>query len=180
VFTSIGGHRLGLVQHQVAAGLQRHLALQRARDLVLDAVQVEDRPRLRVFLDLRFHLRDEARGEALHAPEDLRVVDPHPLDARRQQVAQQPQRQVEVGVHQRARRAAPSLRMRPPPRASEEQHVGAQGVARRALGGGAHDPAAAAVRGDVLHDPAQARPLLLVLDARRHADAAAERQMDTR
>jgi hypothetical protein len=28
---------------QVAAGLQRHLLLQRALDLVLDAVQVEDR-----------------------------------------------------------------------------------------------------------------------------------------
>src|SRR5690606_2500359 len=34
-------HRLGLIEHDMAAGLQRHLAVQRAVDLVLDAVQIE-------------------------------------------------------------------------------------------------------------------------------------------
>src|SRR3546814_10631095 len=37
------GHRLGLVDDQVAAGLERDFLLQRALDLVLDAVQVEHR-----------------------------------------------------------------------------------------------------------------------------------------
>ena len=38
-----GGERLGLIDDQVAAARQRHLAAERARDLVLDAVGVEDR-----------------------------------------------------------------------------------------------------------------------------------------
>ena len=45
------GHRLGLVDDQVAAGLQRHFLFQRALDLVLDAVQIEDRPLAGVMLD---------------------------------------------------------------------------------------------------------------------------------
>ena len=44
-------HRLGLVEDQVAAGLQRHLAVERLLDLLLDAVQVEDRPVAVVQLD---------------------------------------------------------------------------------------------------------------------------------
>src|SRR3546814_10916057 len=46
-----GGHRFGLVEYQVTAGLQIDLALQRPRDVILDAVQIEDRCRARVQLD---------------------------------------------------------------------------------------------------------------------------------
>ena len=34
-----GGHRLGLIDDQVAAGLQRHLAIQGARQLLFHAMQ---------------------------------------------------------------------------------------------------------------------------------------------
>src|SRR5688500_17916338 len=37
-----GGHRLGLVDDQVPAGLEADTALQRLADFVLDAVQIED------------------------------------------------------------------------------------------------------------------------------------------
>ncbi len=59
-------HGLGLVEHDVAARLQRHLAVQRAADLVVDAVDVEDRPVLAVELDQRREMRHELLGEFLH------------------------------------------------------------------------------------------------------------------
>jgi hypothetical protein len=62
-----GGHRLGLVDHQVAAGLQRHLAIERLGDFLLDAVQVEQRARPAIQLHQRRALRQEGGGELLHA-----------------------------------------------------------------------------------------------------------------
>jgi hypothetical protein len=47
------GERLGLVDDQVTARLERHLALERTLDLLLDPVQVEDRPVAGVTLDAR-------------------------------------------------------------------------------------------------------------------------------
>jgi hypothetical protein len=46
-----GGHRLGLVDDQVAAGLEVDAAGQRLLDFVLDAVQVEQRPLAGVVLE---------------------------------------------------------------------------------------------------------------------------------
>ena len=53
------GHGLGLVDDQVAAGLERHLLLHRAQDLVLDAVQVEDGPLAGVVFDALGQRRHE-------------------------------------------------------------------------------------------------------------------------
>ena len=39
-----GGHRLGLVDDDVAAGLELHLAVERLLDLVLHPIEVEDGP----------------------------------------------------------------------------------------------------------------------------------------
>ena len=47
------GQRLGLVDDQVAAGLEIDAARQRLLDFVLDAVQVEQRPLARVMLEPR-------------------------------------------------------------------------------------------------------------------------------
>src|SRR5579864_4601638 len=38
-----GGHRLGLVDHQVSTGLQGHLAIERLGDLLFDPIEIEDR-----------------------------------------------------------------------------------------------------------------------------------------
>ena len=46
-----GGERLGLVDDQVAARLQRHAPRERPLDLVLDAVEIEQRALARVVLD---------------------------------------------------------------------------------------------------------------------------------
>src|SRR5262249_41236519 len=58
-----GGHRLGLVDHQVPAGFQWHLAVERLDDLLLDAVQIEDRSRAGIQLDAGRTLRHEGGRE---------------------------------------------------------------------------------------------------------------------
>ena len=75
------GHRLGLIDDQVAAGLERHLAIERLLDLLLDAVQIEDRPRLPIELDLGGTLGHEHAREIDHALVRIRTVDAHPSDA---------------------------------------------------------------------------------------------------
>src|SRR5690606_42011434 len=73
-------HRLGLIEDDMTAGLERHLTIERAIDLVLDVVEVEERTTLGVELDLRRHVRHEALGELLHALVLLGGVDAHALD----------------------------------------------------------------------------------------------------
>ena len=75
-----GGHRLGLVDDQVAAGLQVDAARQRLLDFVLDAVQVEQRPLAGVVVQARQHVRHVVARERLQLAEILARVD---QDARR-------------------------------------------------------------------------------------------------
>ena len=104
-----GGHRLGRVDHQVAAGLERHLALQGALDFVLDPVQVEDRPLAWVMFqaisDLWHELDDELRGFLEGFPR----VDTNLLDLRVYQVAQRAQGKAEVFINDRGRAAGLDL-----------------------------------------------------------------------
>ena len=71
------GHRLGLVDDQVAARLELDAARQRALDLGLDVVQVEQRPLAGVVLEARAHLRHVALGERGELLEVLARVDQH-------------------------------------------------------------------------------------------------------
>jgi len=100
-----GGHRLRLVDDQVAPGFQGNLALQRPPDLVLHAVEVEDRPLRLVELHLGLHLWDEAGREPLHPLVHVPAVDPDALDVRRQQVPEEPHRQGQILVDERPRLA---------------------------------------------------------------------------
>ncbi len=60
------GHRLRLVDHQMAAGLQRHLAIERLADLVLDPVKIEDRTRTLIKLNASRRVGHEGRRERDH------------------------------------------------------------------------------------------------------------------
>ena len=68
-------HRLGLVDDQVAAGLEIDAARERLLDLVLDAVQVEQRPLARVVLDPVDERRRVFAREFLHPHERLARID---------------------------------------------------------------------------------------------------------
>src|SRR5256884_1900847 len=97
-----GGHRLGLVDHQVAAGLQRHLAVERLGDLLLDAVQVEYRARAGVQFDDRRRLGHEGGGELLHTLVLARRIDQHAAHAAAELIAQHPQAEGQILVDHRA------------------------------------------------------------------------------
>ncbi len=70
------GHGFGLVDDEVAAGFELHLALQRALDLVLHVVEIEDGRLAGVVLQLVGQLGHVLLGEALELIEALARVDP--------------------------------------------------------------------------------------------------------
>ena len=104
-----GGHRLGLIDDQIAARFQRHLAVERLLDFLLDVVQLEHRPRLAVQFDARQRVRHERGGEFAHLAMRARLVDQHLVDVGPQQIAQHAQVQRQIGVHQVARLGAQAL-----------------------------------------------------------------------
>jgi hypothetical protein len=118
------GERLGLIDDQVAARGQRHLARQRAADLVLDAVGVEDRLVPLVELDVVDALGHEHLHEPHAGARTRRGVDDDLLDVVGEQIARGLEHEIELGVE--ARRGA--LR----PRASSRSRPrGARGSRRR-------------------------------------------------
>ena len=58
-----GGHRFGLIDDQIAAGLQFNLTLQGTLDLVFDIIEIEDRLTPGVVLQQAWHLRDIFSGK---------------------------------------------------------------------------------------------------------------------
>jgi hypothetical protein len=97
--------RLGLVDHDRAARLEPHFALQRLVDLGLHAVLVEDRERLGVQLHLPGQVRHDRLDELDHPVELVLVVDADRLVLLGQQVAQQLADQALLLVDERRRAA---------------------------------------------------------------------------
>ena len=151
----------------MAARFERRLALQRLLDLLLHAVQLEHAAQLAVQLDARQRLGHEGRGKLAHVAVRVRLVDDHTVDVRAQQIAQHPQVQRQVGVHQAARLGAQPPLAHHLPELSQVDHIGVQRLWGRVLGRGAHDVAGVAVLlREGLHRGAQALAFRLVLDAR--------------
>ncbi len=135
-------HRFGLVEDQVAAGLERHLAVERLLDLLLDAVQVEDRPVAVVQLDALGHVGHERARELQHALVRLRMVDAHLVHAARHYVAHHAHRQRQILVHEIAGPRGRRLLAQHRPELLQEHHVGSQCIGRRAFCSSTHDVAA--------------------------------------
>uniref|UniRef100_A0A7S4D5R6 Uncharacterized protein n=1 Tax=Heterosigma akashiwo TaxID=2829 RepID=A0A7S4D5R6_HETAK len=153
-----GRHRLGLVEHQRATGLQFHLARQRTGDLGVDIAQVEDRPLAAVVLQLGRGGRHEGLAElAQHLVLHARV-DADMAGALVGQVAQHALNQAEILVQQAGRRRGEGLLADLLPGLAQIGDVGGEFVVARVLGIGAQDEAAAAA-------------LLLGADERLHAGA---------
>src|SRR5690554_2352942 len=104
-----GGHRLGLVDDQIAPRLEHHLALQGLVDLVLDAVEVEHRAFTRIVLQHAFHPRHQFLDKLLDLLEGLPGIDADLLDARIDQIAQGAQRQRQILIEDGGRRRAVDL-----------------------------------------------------------------------
>src|SRR5205823_6407710 len=173
-----GGHRFGLVDHQVAAGLQRHLAIERLGDLLLDAVEVEYQPRAGVQFDERRRPGHEGGGELLHTLVLARRIDQHAAHAAAELIAQHPQAQRQVLVYHRAGRHLAGTRAHVIPQLGEIGHDLAPGLGSGPLRCRAHDVTAARAGGQQLRQHRlQSRAFGLVLDARRHPDRLTARQV---
>ncbi|MNE06608.1 hypothetical protein D3C80_992020 [compost metagenome] len=176
-----GGHRFGRVDHQVAAGLERHLTVQRPLDLVFDAIQVEDRPFARVVFeavgDFRHQFADELRGLLEGFPR----VDADLLDLRVDQVAQGTQGQAKVFVNDRGRAAGLDLGADLLPQAAQITDVLQDLLGTRAFGGGAQDETTGILDVFAFHAVAdhllEAVSLGFVFDLQRNADMAAARHV---
>src|SRR6185312_775085 len=97
------GHRLPLIDDQVATRLEGHLAVEPFRNLLLDAVQIEEGPRAAVQLDTRRRRGHELRREGSHAGVLRGAVDQHAADATRELIPQDAQRQGKILMYQSAR-----------------------------------------------------------------------------
>ena len=171
------GHRLGLVDHQVTARLQRHLLVQRAADLVLHPVQVEDRAVAGVQLDLLGQHRHVLGDERLQPVVGVARIHPHLLHVAADQVAHRAQRQAQVFVDDRAGAGLAAAALDHVPHPRQVGDVLGQRFGRLAFGVGAHDIAMAAMGGGEFADQRlQALALGLVLDPRGHADHLRLRQ----
>src|SRR3989338_172187 len=87
-----GAHRLGWINDQVTTGLERHLALQRLLDFILDAIQIEDRPFTRIVLQAVSDFRHQLINELSDLAEGFARIDANLLDFRVNQVTQGAQR----------------------------------------------------------------------------------------
>ncbi len=179
VLTFDRGHRLGLVDDQVAAGLEVHPAGERLLDLLFHAVELEERALAAVVLEQRQHLRRVFGGEGGELLEVLPRVDADARGLVGDEVAQGALAQAEVLVQQLRREEADR---RPGDLAPQLAQVGDVG-GELGVGGGfghrAHDEAARLVLGHQRHQAAaQGLAPGLVLDALGDADVLFLRQVD--
>ncbi len=171
-------HRLGLVDDEIAAALQLDAARERLLDLLLDVVQVEERPLAGVVLDLRQHLRHVVGRERLQPHEVLARVDHDAGRVLVDEVAQHALREHEVLVEEgrgvRGLGALADVAPQPPRVRDVVREVGVGG----GFGDGADDVAAGLVgRQQLLELLAQELAAALVLDALRDADVRVLRQV---
>ena len=167
-----GGHRLGLVDNQVAAGLQLYLAFQRLLDLVLDTIEIEDRPLARIVLDARGNARHEGLRELDCLLRCFARVDTHLFHVATDEVAQHAQHQRQVGIDLRPRRGRGGAVLELAPYLVQELHVATQGVVFDRLGHGTHDVTVIATQlgGDTFDDALKALTFGIVFDTRGNAD----------
>src|SRR5215831_68140 len=163
--------RLGVVDHDVAAGLEPHAAPQRLLDVLLDAERLEDRRGLVPHL----HAVAQRGHERLDVPDalvvDLARVDDELVDFRREQVAHDPEGQVAFLVQDRRRRRLLEARLDLRPQAREELDIGGELALALALGVRPQDEAARR-QGHRAQRGAQPLALPVVADAPRDADVA--------
>ncbi len=171
--------RLGLVDDQVAARLQVDAARQRALDLVLHAVELEQRPLAAVQADLRRDPGHVGAGERDQPLALLRGVDLDHRGALAGDVAQYPLRQAQLLVEQRRRRLAAAVLEDLAPAPAQVVDVGGELGLVRVFRRGPDDEAATLVgRHQALQPRLELHALALALDALRNADVRILRQVD--
>ena len=173
----VDGHeRLGLVDHERAAGAQPHLGLKRLFELRLDPERLEDIELAAVQLDLVGELRLHPVEELHDALVPLGVVDPELGEVRPGQVPRRAEHEVEILVHHARRARLAGALADVAPHRLQHGEVGKEVGAVAPLARGAHDrPSRVRDLGD---HRAQALALGLVGDPARHADVGVSRHQN--
>ena len=178
------GERLGVVEDQVAARGQVDAPVQGRADLGVDAGALEERRLLLVAVHALEHVRRGLLQVADDALVGAVVVDLGALEVAREEVADDPERQLGLLVDERRRLGVLRLRLDRLPEPLQEDEVALDVLGRRALGGGADDDPAL-LRVEPLDDLLQARALGVVEPARdaepfalRDEDEEAARERD--
>ena len=163
-----GGQRLGLVDHDRAAGRQPHLAVERALDLGLDLVAGEQRGVVLVQLELAQRVRHHLLHELPRVVEQRLVVDQDLADVTAQVVAQGADEQLRFLVDQERRLLLAGGLGNRLPQGQQVVQVPLQLFGVAAQAGGAHDEADVVRHGHVVQRLLQRLPVL-ALDPARHA-----------
>jgi hypothetical protein len=151
---------------------------ERLLDLVLDAVQVEQRPVARVVVDAVGERGRVLAREVGHLDERLARIDEHARGLVGGHVAQHALREVQVLVEQRRGRRLARAHREVAPELGQVLDVGLHLALGRGLRHRADDEAAGeAFRDEVLQPLAQRLALRLVADALRDADVRVLRQV---
>src|SRR4029077_18035009 len=165
----VDGHQsFGVVDDDVAAGLEPNLRPQGFVEFLLNAELLEDGSALRIELDTPHQLRLEAADEFDYFAELLLVVDPDSGVVVIHIVAQNSLDQVKVAMQQGRRFARLRLRADLLPRAAQKLDVAANLVVRSAVGCGTHDESARESAFGFRHQMAQTRTLLGGIYPPRH------------
>lgn len=171
------GHGFGLVDDEVAAGFQLHLALQGALDLVLHVVEIEDGRLAGVVLQLVCELGHILPGEVREQLEALARVDPDLVELGADEVAHHPEGQAGILVEDLAGRVLLLALQDLAPQPLQEGGVLLQLLLPHPFGGGADDVATQLVH-IARYGALEAFPLSFGLDALGNADVGTARHED--
>jgi len=173
-----GGHRLGLIDDQVTAGLELHLALQRLADLVLHAIEIEDGSLAGIVFDAAGQLRDELVGELAYLFIGGARIDAHLFDDGTGQIAHGAHHQRQILVNEAAGRLGATALADVVPQLLQEAHIVDQRFLVHPFGHGTQDVATGIELGGMVGDDAlETGTFGLVLDLLGHADVIGARHV---
>ena len=179
------GHGFGLVDDEVTAGFQLHLALKGTLDLVLHIVEIEDGRLAGVVLQLAGQLGHILAGEVRKQLEALAGIDADLVELGTDEVAHYPEGQAGILVEDLARRVLLLALQDLAPQALQEGGILLQLLLSHPFGSGTDDVATQLVH-IARHGALEALALRFGLDAlgdadvgtARHEDQVAGRQCD--
>src|SRR5262245_19519679 len=172
-----GDERFGVVDDDIAAGLEPDLGAERFIELVLDAELLEDRLVFRVQLDAVDQLRLEAADEFADLAVLLLVVNPDRGEVVADVIAEDAFDEIEVVVKNSGRLALVILFLDVGPGLAEEFDVGADFLVGGGACGGPNDEAARIAAARFADDAAKARTVFGAGDLARYADMVNRRHV---
>ena len=162
--------RLGLIDHQCAAGRQRHFAGVDHVDLTLDIKGVEDRHAAIPEVDLGRSARRDHIEERLGAVERTFAVDDDAVDRSIDRVANGAKQNVAFGVQAAGRAHGVHALLHHLPQPSEVLRIAREFGARRVESGGAENEAETCGKLERVEDLAHLAATLFIVDLAADAD----------